>query len=494
MTTFVTLRFTLLKFASRAVEAGSKAFNSQNSICNNKSRSSKFIQSKAANEDGPSSNILFTCKPKHLQHSINMNFKVANSLLLLALSSQETLAAVRGGGSHHDGTHGEHQTSNSHDGPGGHKQSGRPFSGGPNGDMPGFPGQEFEFNLTSISCDAAYDCEMHNGDPGVFVCRVMFHPITGEESSRAQCIPSDEAWGTDGCGCCGEDCPEQPDFIDNGCANTTQGVANTTQEVANTTQDVAFERHNRPGGADADVDVVCRTMTNPFTGDEMPMTLPIPADRGLDGDMCGCCDGGCPEPGEEIFERPDFVEKSCETEGLIACDIPHRRGEDGSEEQGFFVCREMFNARTGDSEQEALCISEDRAWETDDCGCCGEDCPINAAPVDIACTEEAEICELRHGQEEGIFVCRSVFHPIYGESQELSLCIPSDKAWVTDTCGCCDSGCPSEPEDGFNDEDAQLVNMTLEAYATAEESISGAASVIAQGSAILLFGVMTLLL
>ncbi len=103
-----------------------------------------------------------------------MNFNVATSLLLLGLSSQETLAAVRGGGSHDDGSSGDHQTSDSHDGPGGHKQSGRPFSGGPNDDMPGFPGQEFEFNLTSISCDAAYDCEMHNGDLGVFVCCVMF--------------------------------------------------------------------------------------------------------------------------------------------------------------------------------------------------------------------------------------------------------------------------------------------------------------------------------
>jgi hypothetical protein len=56
-----------------------------------------------------------------------------------------------------------------------------------------------------------------------------------------------------------------------------------------------------------------------------------------------------------------------------------------------------------------------------------------------------------------------MFHPIDGQIEERSFCIPSDRAWVTDTCGCCDSGCPTAPEGGFPDEDAQLFAAALEA-------------------------------
>jgi hypothetical protein len=72
------------------------------------------------------------------------------------------------------------------------------------------------------------------------------------------------------------------------------------------------------------------------------MTFPIPGDRGLNGDTCGCCDGICPQPGEEIFERPDFVEKSCEAKRVIVCDIPHRRGKIDRKKKASFVCHEMF--------------------------------------------------------------------------------------------------------------------------------------------------------
>lgn len=45
----------------------------------------------------------------------------------------------------------------------------------------------------------------------------------------------------------------------------------------------------------------------------------------------------------------------------------------------------------------------------------------------------------------------------------MALCIPSDKASVTDDCGCCaDSGYPTAPEGGFLDEDTQLFAAALE--------------------------------
>ena len=116
-----------------------------------------------------------------------------------------------------------------------------------------------------------------------------------------------------------------------------------------------------------------------------------------------------------------------------------------------------------------MCVPSDRAWSTDECGCCGDDCPERPAPVDIECEEEKDSCELRNG-EDGVFVCRELFHPIDGEIAERSLCIPADRAWMTDTCGCCESGCPERPEAGFDSEDTQLVSLALEAAEGLESS------------------------
>jgi hypothetical protein len=71
-------------------------------------------------------------------------------------------------------------------------------------------------NLTT--CDEEYECSLYhhhrhddsrNGNVnGTFVCRTTFHPITGERFSRVRCIPTDRAWETDVCGCCGDTCPD----------------------------------------------------------------------------------------------------------------------------------------------------------------------------------------------------------------------------------------------------------------------------------------------
>jgi hypothetical protein len=129
----------------------------------------------------------------------------------------------------------------------------------------------------------------------------------------------------------------------------------------------------------------------------------------------------------------------------------------------------VFNPITGESEQHPVCVASDRAWSTDECGCCGEDCPARPALVESECEDENDSCELRNG-EDGVFVCRELFHPISGDLAARSLCIPSDKAWVTDTCGCCESGCPAEQaEGGFESEDTQLVSLALEADGLASE-------------------------
>jgi hypothetical protein len=177
---------------------------------------------------------------------------------------------------------------------------------------------------------------------------------------------------------------------------------------------------------------------------------------------------------------------------ITSCDLPGRKGEDGAteEDDGVFVCREVFNPRTGVSEQEALCIPSDRAWATDACGCCGGECPELPVSVEIECEEVEQGCEMRNG-EEGVFVCRSLFHPIDGQIEERSLCIPSDRAWVTDMCGCCDSECPTAPEGGFADEDTQLLAAALEAPEEfAFDEVNGTSesgsSVVGHGGALML--------
>ena len=140
------------------------------------------------------------------------------------------------------------------------------------------------------------------------------------------CIPSDRAWESDDCGCCdgAEACPEQPDFVDLTCDDDVEDEDATALSRAG-------------GGArfDGDVEVVCRELTNPFTGGEpVRTTIHIPVNRGLDGDTCGCCDNVCPEPGEMRFPRPDQVSITCSKveEELITCGLPSRKNKN-SEEQ-----------------------------------------------------------------------------------------------------------------------------------------------------------------
>jgi hypothetical protein len=84
-----------------------------------------------------------------------------------------------------------------------------------------------------------------------------------------------------------------------------------------------------------------------------------------------------------------------------------------------------------------------------------------------------------------------LFHPIDGQIEERSLCIPSDRAWVTDMCGCCDSECPTAPEGGFVDEDTQLLAAALEgpeefAFDEVNGSSESGASVATHGGAMML--------
>eukprot|EP00526_Cylindrotheca_closterium_P011422 CAMPEP_0113638746 /NCGR_PEP_ID=MMETSP0017_2-20120614/20310_1 /TAXON_ID=2856 /ORGANISM="Cylindrotheca closterium" /LENGTH=488 /DNA_ID=CAMNT_0000549893 /DNA_START=50 /DNA_END=1516 /DNA_ORIENTATION=- /assembly_acc=CAM_ASM_000147 len=412
---------------------------------------------------------------------------------------------------------------------------GRPgglFGGG----RPGFPGLDQEF--VNKTCDASFECPLrrkggghnHNNNDidnqrnGTFVCRTTYHPVSGAERKEARCIPTDRAFDSDDCGCCGEDCPTRPDFEEITCEGQEDLLATISRpRHGGRFDDDGGERRRRGlmggmgggfggggggygpgsgggrdggmgGGMDGDTGaahfgggmgggggrspaIVCREVYNPFTGDQERVTIPIQSTKSLDGDVCGCCDGICPdEISRKPFERPQEVEIACTGDELITCTIPKRKGhgphhnqqddadaEEEEEEEGVFVCRSRADPLTGAADTKPICIPTDAAWDSDQCGCCGETCPEKPVKTDIDCPLQEHQCERRNGQA-GVFVCRSLFHPLNeGDVVDTSLCIPEDKGWETDDCGCCESGCPTTPQGGFEDEDTQIMSFAMTA-------------------------------
>ena len=112
-----------------------------------------------------------------------------------------------------------------------------------------------------------------------------------------------------------------------------------------------------------------------------------------------------------------------------------------------------------------------QAWETDTCGCCNQTCPQHPHPVVVNCSAVSSSsslsadgtnvpCHLKYGQD-GVFVCRTYFQPFDEQVEERVFCIPPDRAWVTDVCGCCPSGCPAPRQGGFADETTQMAALAL---------------------------------
>ncbi|CAJ1941111.1 unnamed protein product [Cylindrotheca closterium] len=60
----------------------------------------------------------------------------------------------------------------------------------------------------------------------------------------------------------------------------------------------------------------------------------------------------------------------------ITCDADFSCDPRGPSEEGFFVCR-SYTCSDGETKSRAKCIPSDRSIEgSDECGCCGEDCPV----------------------------------------------------------------------------------------------------------------------
>jgi hypothetical protein len=305
-------------------------------------------------------------------------------------------------------------------------------------------------------CGEKFACNLPRGGIGTFVCRETFHPMNQEVHTMATCIPTDKAWETDICGCCGDVCPERLQFTNISCHGQEENMMDHNGE------------YNERSA------MVCRHLFDPYTGDRtLETTLIIPYNHALDDDMCGCCDGNCSMDHGWHIPRPDFsVNVTCQGDELITCQhhgqtmfngsTTVERSSMGFSGEGQFVCREWFNVRTGHAKRESVCVHPDRTWDSDVCGCCEDRCPDLPFIDELECPE-SDRCDLDGSSEPGVFVCRSIFHPVTGQLYDRSFCIPRNNAWVTDTCGCCSTGqCPEAPAGGFDDEEAQLVRLALE--------------------------------
>jgi hypothetical protein len=239
--------------------------------------------------------------------------------------------------------------------------------------MGGGGGPEF----AAIECDATNVCDRPDGDVGIWVCRSMTHPVTGDALSRAICIPNNHAWTTgtlkvnliwsidlshfltlyrlpsDECGCCMDEtgadleCPVLPDLITLQCANNTQpdmpygmaGLHGNWQHNASHgnwqhNASLGSWQHNASLGSwqhdgsnltdmmdSFDRQFVCRELMNPFTGESQPKTLFIPQDRAIDGDICGCCNGNCSFSAEDdvYVTTQQAATNAAGSSGTFAC-------------------------------------------------------------------------------------------------------------------------------------------------------------------------------
>jgi hypothetical protein len=161
-----------------------------------------------------------------LQPSIAMNllaFQTWALFWLVPVAAMNMGMAQDGGGYHHGdgGHHNDWAPDNADDSfPYGGESQGRHYCRD-NDDF--FNRDAYWTNLTT--CDKTFSCPLSgyhhyhhyyydDNDNnavtnGTFVCRTTYHPITGEPFERVRCIPTDRAWDTDVCGCCGgESCPD----------------------------------------------------------------------------------------------------------------------------------------------------------------------------------------------------------------------------------------------------------------------------------------------
>jgi hypothetical protein len=67
---------------------------------------------------------------------------------------------------------------------------------------------------------------------------------------------------------------------------------------------------------------------------------------------------------------------------------------------------------------------------------------INTSLVDLSCNVATPTCAHNARGDAGLWVCRSLYHPLDGTKIQWNACVnPAEKELKTDTCGCCSGKC-----------------------------------------------------
>jgi hypothetical protein len=172
---------------------------------------------------------------------------------------------------------------------------------------------EDEGTETAVSVNEEARCTYNAfGDEGLFVCRTLFQPVTGESSIQTVCCDPERALETDQCGCCDGSCPDSSskdrpaldftdfvetlevvDFIEK--FNEEAGLKQAEiVDISNACTIIANEplcAYNSNGDLGK---WVCRTIFSPTTGRPKETSSCSDPQRALVTDQCGCCNGDCP--------------------------------------------------------------------------------------------------------------------------------------------------------------------------------------------------------
>lgn len=97
--------------------------------------------------------------------------------------------------------------------------------------------------ITMENCNTGPTCAYNwQGDEGIWVCRTLFDPFSGESKETTACIDSTKAVEKDECGCCGGECPSACECT---CAMMDGAEGVLVQPTA--TVDAEHFRHCLPG-------------------------------------------------------------------------------------------------------------------------------------------------------------------------------------------------------------------------------------------------------
>lgn len=161
---------------------------------------------------------------------------------------------------------------------------------------------------TNETCEAEgpVECDRRN-TTGFFACRSISRPATGEVEDFSVCLSEGNAWESDTCGCCDDDCPA------------------TRIDLACDQEEEEPPTCNLKNGAVGNF--VCRSLFHPFDGELRNRTFCADTGNAWVFDTCGCCDDDClvePESGfadeEEqwlalLEEDPSMLEDSSDLDG-----------------------------------------------------------------------------------------------------------------------------------------------------------------------------------